>query len=185
LCATGWVYWNWFDTYHFVVVEEGKLYRDGNRGLREFANAIRRARPRVVVSIVGDEEIGAQEFKDEEAFLAQRGISYVRIPIVKGEEPTTEQVRQFLAIATDPSKQPVLVHCNEGIRRAGMMMAAYQESVMGFDDSRAEAAIQSFGHSERTTDEVREFISRYDCRSREVRAAEPTGQPAATEPAGQ
>lgn len=115
-----------------------------------------------------DREIVAEEYVAEQAFLKQNGIEFVRIPIVKGDFPTTEQVRQFLAITTDPQRQPVLFHDNEGIRRAGMMMAAYQESVLGYDDARAQADIRAFGHSERTIAEVRQFIEVYDGLKREL-----------------
>jgi hypothetical protein len=71
-------------------------------------------------------------------------------------------VREFVAIASDPANQPVLYHDDEGIRRAGMMMAAYQESILGYDDVKANAAIQAFGHSDRTIREVRRFIEAYD-----------------------
>jgi hypothetical protein len=55
--------------------------------------------------------------------LDRKGIKFVRIPIIKGDWPTTEQVRQFLDLTTDPRRQPVLFHDNEGIRRAGMRSA--------------------------------------------------------------
>jgi hypothetical protein len=94
--------------------------------------------------------------------VKSRDLEFHWIPIRAGWYPTAEQVRQFLAIATDPAKQPVLYHDDEGIRRAGMMMAAYQESVLGYDDAKTKAAIQAFGHSDRTVDEVRRFIDAYD-----------------------
>jgi protein tyrosine phosphatase (PTP) superfamily phosphohydrolase (DUF442 family) len=168
IAAVAGAYFTWFATYHFVIVDKGKLYRDGNRGIREFRNAVRQSGARTVISIVDDTEVQAPEFRDEEAYLAQHGIEYVRIPIRKGRYPTNEQLKQFLAIASDPVKQPVLYHDNEGIRRAGMMMAAYQESVLGYDDARAKAAIQRFGHSDRTLNDVVRFIEGYDGRTREV-----------------
>ena len=170
------VWWFWFDTYHFITVHEGVLYRDGNRGMREFSTAVRKARPKTVVCIVDDREIVAQEYVAERAFLAGKGIVFVRIPIIKGDWPTTDQVRQFLDIATDPRRQPVLFHDNEGIRRAGMMMAAYQESVLGYDDAQAKAAIRAFGHSERTMQDVRRFIDLYDGPRRELTGPTPLRQ---------
>ena len=170
------VWWFWFDTYHLVTVHEGVLYRDGNRGMREFSTAVRKARPKTVVCIVDDREIVAEEYVAEQAFLDSKGIEFVRIPIIKGDWPTTEQVRQFLDIATDPRRQPVLFHDNEGIRRAGMMMAAYQESVLGYDDAQAKAAIRAFGHSERTMQDVRRFIELYDGPRRELTGPTPPRQ---------
>src|SRR5829696_5153298 len=59
-----------FQTYHLATVQEGVLYRDGNRGLREFENAVERVKPKSVVCLVDDAEIAdpkkpmfAQELK--------------------------------------------------------------------------------------------------------------------------
>ena len=166
----------WFDTYHLVVVHEGVLYRDGNRGLREFRNALRQSNAKTVVCIVDDAEIGAPEYVAEQELLRRRGTAFIRIPIVKGDWPTTEQIREFLSIATDPARQPVLYHDNEGIRRAGMIMAAYQESVLGYGDEQAKAAMVTFGHSERTIRDVRHFIDIYDGARRELVGPKPPKQ---------
>ena len=177
VCAGGFLAW-WFvfDTYHLVTVHEGVLYRDGNRGLREFRNALRKSNAKTVVCIVDDEEIKADEYVAEQELLRRKGIPFVRIPIVKGDWPTTEQVREFLAIATDPARQPVLYHDNEGIRRAGMMMAAYQQSVLGYSDEQAKAAMKTFGHSERTIADVRHFIDIYNGAGRELVGPKPAKQ---------
>ena len=166
-------WWLYFDTYHLITVHDGILYRDGNRGVREFRTALRKSGARTVVCIVDDDEIRAPEYVAAQDLLRRRGIDFVRIPIVKGDWPTTRQIREFLEIATDPARQPVLFHDNEGIRRAGMMMAAYQESVLGYDDARAAAAIRAFGHSERTIQDVRHFIEIYDGPRRELTAPTP------------
>jgi protein tyrosine phosphatase (PTP) superfamily phosphohydrolase (DUF442 family) len=163
LGLTGFLVWRYyFETYHLVVVDPGKLYRDGNRGLREFKNSLRKAKPRTVIAVVDETEFTEPEFVAARELVKSRGLEFHWIPIRAGWYPTAEQVRQFLAIANDPAKQPVLYHDDEGIRRAGMMMAAYQESVLGYDDQKTKAAIQSFGHSDRTVDEVRRFIDVYD-----------------------
>jgi len=86
----------------------------------------------------------------------------VRIPVPLGGWPTDEQVKEFLKIVQDPARQPVLVHCAQGVRRTGMMVAAYQESVMKFDREQAKSAILDFGHSQRTIGDVQRFIDIYD-----------------------
>jgi protein tyrosine phosphatase (PTP) superfamily phosphohydrolase (DUF442 family) len=163
ILGAGFLVWRYyFETYHLVVVDPGKLYRDGNRSLREFKNTLRKTNPRTVVAIIDREEYNEPEFVAARELARSRELEWVWIPIKAGAFPRPEQVREFLAIANDPTKQPVLYHDDEGIRRAGMMMAAYQESVLGYDDAKAKAAIQAFGHSDRTIDEVRRFIDAYD-----------------------
>ena len=163
VALTGFLVWRqFFETYHLVVVDEGKLYRDGNRSLREFKNTLRKTKPRTVIAVVDEKEFGEPEFVAARELVKSRGLAFHWIPIRAGWYPTAEQVRQFLKIASDPAKQPVLYHDDEGIRRAGMMMAAYQESVLGYDDEKTKAAIRAFGHSDRTINEVRRFIDVYD-----------------------
>jgi protein tyrosine phosphatase (PTP) superfamily phosphohydrolase (DUF442 family) len=170
--AIGFFVWRqWFETYHFASVQEGVLYRDGNRGVREFATMVRRAKPKTIVALIDDDEIAdaeKPEFKAEIEFAKEKGIPIERIPVKLGGWPTTEDVRRFLEIATDKRKQPVIVHCAQGVRRTGMMAAAFQESVLGYDRDKTKSLILTFGHSQRSIGDVKRFIDIYDPVKREV-----------------
>lgn len=48
-----------------------------------------------------------------------------------------EDVVAFLKIATDPARQPVLVHCQHGADRTGTMCAAYRIVVQGWTKDQA------------------------------------------------
>jgi protein tyrosine/serine phosphatase len=157
-----WVWRQYFDSYHLATVRQGVLYRDGVRSLRQFASALRSVRPKTVVSLVDDREIACEPFLGEGELCRENGIELVRIPIQLGGWPTGEQVKQFLSIVTDPARLPVLVHCAQGVRRTGMMVAAYQESILKFDRDQAKARLMSFGHSQRTVGDVQRFIELYD-----------------------
>src|SRR3954463_10854181 len=111
-------------TYHFAEVEKGVLYRDGNRGLREFKTALRKSNARTVIVLNDDQEIQKEPFNSELNFLNDQHVEVIRIPIQLGGYPTTDQVRQFLSIVNDRGKWPILIHCAQGVRRTGMMIAA-------------------------------------------------------------
>src|SRR4051812_44224562 len=96
------IYFNFFQTYHLVVVDPGKLYRDGNRSLREFKNALRKSDAKTVVAIIDQQEYNEPEFVQGREYAKARGLEYVWIPIKAGAFPRPEQVKQFLEIATDP-----------------------------------------------------------------------------------
>ena len=76
--------------------------------------------------------------------------------------PTSDDVRRFLSVVSDTQNQPALVHCAQGVRRTGMLVAAYQESVLGWDDKKCREEILTFGHSQRTVGDVQKFIDVYD-----------------------
>ena len=55
------------------------------------------------------------------------------------------QILQFLKIATDPKRQPLLVHCRHGADRTGTMVAAYRVVVQGWSKDQALAEMQEGG----------------------------------------
>lgn len=157
--------------YHLATVQQGALYRDGARSLRELEAAVRDVKPGTVVCLVDDQEVNdprKPQFKEEFAYLKAQGIRTERIAVKLGGWPTSADVRRFLTIATNRANQPVLVHCAQGVRRTGMMVAAYQESVLGFDKQKAKAAILTFGHSDKTINDIRRFIDTYNPGTRSV-----------------
>jgi protein tyrosine/serine phosphatase len=168
LAAVGWwIFWAYFDTYHLATVKEGTLYRDGVRSIHEFDLAVRKTHMKTVVSLVDEREITQHPFTDEMAYCKEHGIEVVRLPVLLGGWPTSEQIGQFLDVATDPAKQPVLVHCAQGVRRTGMMVAAYEMSVLKLPKDQTKSAMMTFGHSQRTIGDVQKFIENYDPQTRQ------------------
>lgn len=163
-----WVYLYFFDFYHYREVVPGVLYRDGFRSMREFNNAVLASRAKTVISLLDESEYGRYPYNEQWEYLTRAKVRLNVISIKLGGFPTTADVRRFLEEVEKPHRQPVLVHCAQGIRRTGMMVAAYQMSVMGWDKERTKAAIESFGHSQRTINDIKRFIDAYDPVNREV-----------------
>jgi protein tyrosine/serine phosphatase len=154
------VWWTFVDDYHFAVVQPGVLYRDGNRSLREFKTAHRKSDFKTVVCLVSDREFSRPEFQSEAEFCREKGIELIRVPVVEGGTPSEADVQRFLGVAQDKSKQPVLVHCAQGIMRTGMMVAAYQQRVLGYDRKRALDSVMLFNKGVERADAVKAFIEK-------------------------
>ena len=167
------MFWAYFDTYHLATVQAGVLYRDGVRSLHQFQLAAEKTHVKTVVSLVDDQEIQTKPFTEEMEYCREHGIEVIRVPITLGGWPAGDQIRKFLTIVADPARRPVLVHCAQGVRRTGMMVAAYQRSVLNFDRDQALAAILDFGHSQRTVGDVQRFIENYDPRTETMTAELP------------
>ncbi len=164
-------WWGAYASYHFEAVTPDVLYRSGNDGLRKFATAVHRSGAKSIVDLIDDQELAdpnKKQFQQEIDFAKQAHVDLVRVPVTLGGWPTTDDVRAFLDVVTDKTRQPVIVHCAQGVRRTGMMVAAYQMSVLGYDKTKAAAAIESFGHSDRTVADVKKFIEIYNPATRTV-----------------
>jgi len=164
ICLTigWWVWYTFFDTYHLATITPGVLYRDGVRNMHQLKLALKKTNAKTVVSLLDDQELGKQPFTEELAGCREQGIDVIRVPITLGGWPDGDQLQRFLSIVQDPSRRPVLVHCAQGVRRTGMMVAAYQRSVLNYSPEQTKAAMLTFGHSQRTVGDVQRFIDVYD-----------------------
>lgn len=172
LMAAGAAVWQQhFDTYRFAVVQPGVLYRDGSEDTRQFARSLEASNSKTVVCLAHDAELADPRYKQLQPGLdlaARDGRQVVRIQVPQGTWPRTRHIQDFLAVAEKPENHPVLVHCVHGVHRTGMMVAAYQMSVLGYDKARAKAEINVFGHSQRAVEDIEAFIDAYDPASRTV-----------------
>jgi protein tyrosine/serine phosphatase len=62
----------------------------------------------------------------EQPAVEASGMRYVNIPIVDKKNPSTEQLKAFLKITSDPATGKFYVHCAGGRHRTGVMAAVYR-----------------------------------------------------------
>jgi hypothetical protein len=79
---------------------------------------------------------------DAPLVLASSRLRLERIPF-KTIHPENEDVVRFLRIATTPALQPVLVHCQHGSDRTGLMVAIYR---IAFDNMQEPEATNEMIH---------------------------------------
>jgi protein tyrosine/serine phosphatase len=81
---------------------------------------------------------------DEQAIVESLGMKFYRIGMTTRSGPARAQVEQFLAIVSDPSSQPVYVHCRGGRHRTGMMTAIYRLKHDGWEADRAYSEMKQY-----------------------------------------
>jgi len=84
------------------------------------------------------------EHSDDPRLARALGLRHHRIVMVDREVPELDQVLDFLRIVMNPVNQPVYVHCQAGVGRTGVAVAAYRIAVEGWSAERAIAESYRF-----------------------------------------
>ncbi len=166
--------------YHFRVVEAGRLYRSGAMGRLGLWWIWRRYGIRTIVNLTTERECRKGVwYQREERFCRKKGIELVHLPMLQGVAPDARQIGRFLEVSLSEERQPVLVHCKQGVARTNIMVAVYLKERFGRPNEEILRELPSFGHwlGGPRYDTMREFVLKY-------KAEENGGDPASwTNPA--
>lgn len=93
--------------------------------------------------------VSLRAFHSDRAEIGNTGLGYEHI-FMKTWHPEREDAVRFLKVATDPQRQPVLLHCQHGADRTGSMVAIYRVAVQGWSmqDAAQEMTEGGFGFHE-------------------------------------
>lgn len=126
----------------FAVVEEGVLYRSAQPDEAGWKRLRDRYRIRTVIDL--REDLPNEPWAVlERQFCAQNGIRHVRLPVGR-ERLTDEELRIVIDTIRDPACRPVLVHCELGKARTGVVIAAYRIVAQGWTYEAALAEAQRY-----------------------------------------
>lgn len=89
-----------------------------------------------VVNLRG-ERPGEDWFEEERRGVARIGALWAHLRTSGKSEPSPELVSAFLDLMQDPSNWPIVVHCQGGIHRTGLMAALYRIQFQGWSPERA------------------------------------------------
>ncbi len=127
------------------------------RSAQPTAEGMREARALGIKTVVN-----LRSLHSDRGALAGTGLGYVHLH-VKAWHPEVEDVIAFLKVVTDPARTPVLVHCQHGADRTGLMVAVYRVVVQGWrvEEAIAEMKGGGFGYH-RVWKNLPKFLRRLD-----------------------
>ena len=101
---------------------------------------------------------------DYQSFMRTEGIAHHQIHVLANKDPNVytndDVVNKVMKLMLDPTKHPILIHCNKGKHRTGCMTACFRK-VTGWSLDACVAEYEKFSKPKiRALD--REFIARFD-----------------------
>ncbi|CAN5267738.1 dual specificity protein phosphatase family protein [soil metagenome] len=154
-------------------VTPGILYRSGQMTVQGYEDAVDRLKIRTIVNLrddVPDPDV-RQGYLDsrtvkESELCSRLGVNWVFIPpdlIPKGQIPAARPaaIDKFLALLDDSSNYPILVHCNAGLNRTGVIVAVYRMEHDGWTPMQAWDELRANGFGEFTSTADNNYITQY------------------------
>ena len=132
---------------HFHVVMPGVLLRCGQPRVRDLETVLREHGLKTIVAARGGirHPLRGAWFGRQTAWCARHGVELVHMPFSDAKYPPEEVFERFLAIVADAQRRPVLVHCEQGFHRTGILVAAYRIRDCGWTLEQAEEELAALG----------------------------------------
>jgi protein tyrosine/serine phosphatase len=89
--------------------------------------------------------VSLRAFHNDQSLLVGTGITLIRVPIFTWHIETEDVVRALAAIRQSEAKGPVLLHCQHGADRTGLITALYRVLYQGWTK---DAALDEMEHGE-------------------------------------
>jgi protein tyrosine/serine phosphatase len=127
------------------AVSEGAVYRSAQLNGERLAVTLKQYQIKSVINLRGD-SVGDEWYTNELNVTAAQGAVHYDIGMYAKQEPDTATVKRiFEVLRTAP--RPLLIHCNSGSDRTGLVAAIYEHFVEGRSADEAAAQLSfRFGH---------------------------------------
>ena len=147
LIAAGLVWHYKVRLYHFLIVERGVLYRSGWMRPDREKRIIAKYGIRTVVNLcIPTERAYRKNYTDEQRICRENAATLVNLPLLGNTPPSKEQVAQWLRLLSEYENLPILIHCDQGVIRTGIMVAIYQMEFLHQENEMVFNELPAFGH---------------------------------------
>lgn len=131
--------------HNFHVVSPGTIYRSGQMSASALSEVIRRWDIRTVVNLRGASPDHSW-YREETNILGNLGVDHADFALSAGREPADEEIKALME-AIRKSPKPILVHCNGGADRSGLISALYLYIIEGRTADDASSQLSPvYGH---------------------------------------
>ena len=132
---------------HFTVVQPGVLLRCGQPRVRDLEQIRAEHGLGTIVCARGGTRhpLRGRWFRLERAYCVRAGIHLEHMPFSDAATPPADLFERFLALVGDADRRPVLVHCEQGFHRTGILCAAYRIRVCGWTIEAAVEELRQHG----------------------------------------
>ena len=130
---------------NFHEVAKGELYRSAQPTVNEINTYARNYGIRTIINLRG-KNVKAPWYKAEISTASELGIRHVDFKMSAARQLSEDETSRLIAILRDAPK-PILIHCQAGADRSGLVAAIYLHAVKGIDVEVAERQISiRYGH---------------------------------------
>lgn len=119
---------------HFQVVQPGVLMRCGQPRMKDLEQIRATHGLGTIVCARGGTRhpLRGRWFRKERAWCAANGVRLEHMPFSDRATPAERVFAGFLELVLRPERRPVLVHCEQGFHRTGVLCAAYRIRICGW-----------------------------------------------------
>lgn len=130
---------------NFHPVIDGQLYRSAQPTADELAAYVRAHGIKTVINLRGAHP-GTPWYDDEVAMAGGLGVKHIDFGLFASKVVSAQKIDQLVAMM-ETAPKPILIHCQAGADRSGLVSALYMRKIAGMDERQAEGQLSFYyGH---------------------------------------
>lgn len=143
---------------NFGVVEAGQVYRSGELTPEAMRKVVTQNGVRTVLDLGAHKDDPVSDCREQRTCDAL-GVTRYRMSLEGDSTGNPNYYVQALRLMSDPSKRPILVHCNAGAERTGCAVILYRHFVQGRAIEEVYPEAFEYRHSDERNPKLRQTLN--------------------------